>query len=111
MRLSKTIAIAMNWIKPVTRTVTINFVIVMALIGCLVTGPIVIVLAYNTIRATVPVIDSRQNLPNYDDIDWTERYFKDHRNPIQPYKLADSEAIHPAERRYKVWAFRMYPTT
>ena len=75
----------MNWIRLIARIATINVAIVMALIGGLVAGPIVTVLAYNAFHIVVPVIDSRQNLPNYDDIDWTEQYFKDHKSISSSY--------------------------
>ncbi len=69
----------MNRTRNATRTIGINLVLILALIGLLVVGPIAAGVTFDlTQRISSSIfVDSRTRLPNYRNISWADQHFKD----------------------------------
>ena len=69
----------MNRTRTVIRTVAVNLVLLLAVIGTLVAVPVGINLAYDTVSSFGLFSDSdgRHSLPNYNDIEWAKQHFDD----------------------------------
>lgn len=71
---------SMSWIK----TITINIVLILALLGLLFIAPPIIFIGYKMATAEAEY-DSRAALPNYKNISWAEKHFEENHNLTVTY--------------------------